>query len=487
MNMTLLDMSWFPLESKAIPVHGGFLHVFTPPPGARADYSRRLLATMKKRAIGAPFNLRPRLRLSGLPYWQEVEVDLAQHLVELRLPAPGNDQQLRDAAAQAIQEPLSWSLPLWRCHWIEGLQGGRFAFLLVAHHSQWDGMAIFRLMSESMSQSAQRKTFRAPWQGVSTWMQQVSPDKESKARRPSVLRRALETVFGAVGAATDMGKAYSRQNLRLITGKGGIALPLAAPETRLERNGSGERTYGLVRLPLTRVKALARTTRCSFNDVMTTVIDAAYTRYLDELDITASKPLVAMVPMALKTAGAGNQISGALVRLGAPGSDVRTRLSTIHGAMSTAKREIGAMSPAGAKLYAMIKMGIAAFPDMLHIGERLPATANLLISNPYGVPHPLHLNGSRLDYFVPMMGPSLGARLMVGIWTYADETFMSLTSIRSVVPDVERLAWLVQQAFDELEREFGDEPNQLSPVPVKAARNKPGARTRRPAVRNVGA
>ena len=27
-NMTLLDMSWFPLESRTIPVHGGFLQVF---------------------------------------------------------------------------------------------------------------------------------------------------------------------------------------------------------------------------------------------------------------------------------------------------------------------------------------------------------------------------------------------------------------------------------------------------------------------------
>lgn len=484
MNMTLLDMSWFPLESKTIPVHGGFLHVFTPPPGAKTDYSRRLLATMKKRAVGAPFNLRPRLRLGGLPYWQEVEVDLARHLVELRLPAPGNDDQLRAAAAEAIREPLSWSLPLWRCHWIEGLEGGRFAFMLVAHHSQWDGMAIFRLMGETMSESAQRKTIRAPWQGVSTWLQQVAPDKGKKAR-PSTLRRALGALRDVAGATTDMRKVYSRQGWRLIRGKGGIALPLAAPETRLERNGSGERTYGLVRFPVIRVKALAKTTACSFNDVMTTVIDAAYATYLDELGMAPDKPLVAMVPMALKVAGAGNQLSGALVTLGAPGIDLRARLAAIHGTMNTAKTDIGAMSSAGAKLYAMINMGIAALPDLWRVGERLPTTANLLISNPFGVPRPLYLNGSRLDYFVPMLGPSLGTRLMVGIWTYADLTFMSLTSLLSVVPDVERLASLVQQTFDELERVAGGGPNQPTPASVKPAK-RVNAAARRPVPRNSG-
>ncbi|MNW15759.1 hypothetical protein D3C71_2143700 [compost metagenome] len=56
---------------------------------------------------------------------------------------------------------------------------------------------------------------------------------------------------------------------------------------------------------------------------------------------------------------------------------------------------------------------------------------------------------------------------MVGIWTYADETFVSLTSLRSVVPDVERLASLVQQSFDELERTIGGSPDQPEPAPVK--------------------
>jgi diacylglycerol O-acyltransferase len=184
-NMTLLDMSWFPLESKTIPVHGGFLQVFTPPPGSRVDYARRLLATMKKRAVGAPFNLRPRFRAGGLPYWEEVEVDLARHVFELRLPSPGTDQQLRAAAAAAVSQPLSSNLPLWRCHWIDGLEGGRFAFLLVLHHSQWDGMAFFRLMGETMSESAATKAIRAPWQGVSTWLKQTGSGREKRPARPS--------------------------------------------------------------------------------------------------------------------------------------------------------------------------------------------------------------------------------------------------------------------------------------------------------------
>ncbi|MFA5939958.1 MAG: wax ester/triacylglycerol synthase domain-containing protein [Sinimarinibacterium sp.] len=451
MNMTLLDMSWFPLESRMIPVHGGFLHIFTPPQGAKADYTRRLLAAMRERAVGAPFNLRPRIKLGGLPYWEEVEVDLDEHIIELRLPSPGTDSQLLAAAAEAIRRPLSWSLPLWCCHWIEGLEGGRFAFLLTVHHSQWDGMALFRLMGETMSESPQSQSIHAPWQGVSTWhAQALSSRKQGNARR-SVLQHVIGLVRDSAAAAGDIGKVLSRQAIEVIKGSNRVALPMAAPESRPERNGSSERTYGLARFAVSRVKALAKSAECSFNDVMTAVTDAAYAAYLGELGIGTDKPLVAMVPIALKVAGAGNQLSGAMVTLGQPGSSPRERLAAISASMSTAKADIGAMSAAGAKFYAMLNMGIAAAPDLLRIGERLPTSANLLISNPYGVPKPLYLNGSRLDYFVPLIGPSLGTRLMVGIWSYAGETFVSLTSLRSVVPDVERLASLVHQAFQELE------------------------------------
>ena len=76
--------------------------------------------------------------------------------------------------------------------------------------------------------------------------------------------------------------------------------------------------------------------------------------------------------------------------------------------MATGKADIGKMSASGAKLFAMINMGMAAGPDLLRVGERMPVTANLIISNPYGIPKPLYLSGGRLDYFMPLVGPSLG-------------------------------------------------------------------------------
>ena len=130
MKMSLLDLSWFLLESEAIPVHGGFLYVFSPPENAKPGFADRVFKAMSKRPVGAPFNLRPKFALTSMPQWEEVEVDLADHVFRETLPSPGTQRQLFAAAGKAVNPPLPLSAPLWRFHWFDGLEGGRFAFLI---------------------------------------------------------------------------------------------------------------------------------------------------------------------------------------------------------------------------------------------------------------------------------------------------------------------------------------------------------------------
>ncbi len=202
------------------------------------------------------------------------------------------------------------------------------------------------------------------------------------------------------------------------------------------------------------------------NDVLTAVVDAAYRDYLAKSGLAANKALTALVPVALKVPGAGNQISGCVVKLGEPGSAPLERLAEIKAAMATGKSDIHRMGASGAKLFAMINMGVSAGPDLLRVGERMPVTANLLISNPYGIPKPLFLNGSKLEYFMPLVGPSLGVRLTVGFMSYADETYVMLISTRAVVPHVDRLAQHVQRSFREFERAYGKRAAKKSAAPV---------------------
>jgi diacylglycerol O-acyltransferase len=466
MKMSLLDLSWFLLESEAIPVHGGFLYVFSPPAGAKPGYGDRIFASMSKRPVGAPFNLRPNFSVASMPRWEEVEVDVSRHVLRERLPSPGTERQLLAAAANAVDPPLPSSAPLWRFHWFDGLEGGRFAFLLTVHHAQWDGISMFRLMGEILPDSPQMRTVRAPWEGLSTWQRHDAP----KVQSPSALRKATRAISESVRAVADVSKAFANHGAGLITGSTRRVMPFGAPETRPTRRGSNLRTYGLSRLPLSRVKALAKASESSVNDVLTAVVDGAYRAYLEKCGLPVNKALTALVPVALKVPGAGNQISGCVVKLGEPGSAPPKRLAEIKAAMGAGKSDIHRMGASGAKLFAMINMGVSAGPDILRVGGRMPVTANLLISNPYGIPKPLFLNGSRLEYFMPLVGPSLGVRLAVGFMSYADETYVMLISTRAVVPHVERLAQHVQRSFRELERAYG-KPAFKPTAPVVRKKN----------------
>lgn len=450
--MTPLDASWFLIESERVPVHGAFLCIFSPPAGAKPGYARRVLAAMKQRPVGAPFNLNADLSNPMSPRWQEVPVDPANHLIETRLPAGATRVDLMAASAEAVRQPLDRSRPLWRAHWFEGLAEGQFALLLVLHHAQWDGISFLRLLRETLTPTAGKRV-RAPWEGVSTWKQLVSGDRAGRAEAPQGNRRhGVTRLLADFGSVTrDVAGTVAKQALGSVRGNRVVPLPLAAAETRLERSLFSPRTYGLAAFDVGRVKAVARATEASFNDVLTTVVDAGYLAYLAESGRAPSKPLVALVPIAIKTSGAGNQISGAFVALGEPGTTPPHRLSAVKRNMAAAKADIGAMSTVGAKVWAMLNMGIAAAPDLLALGDRLPTTANMMISNPYGIPERLFLGRSRLEEFAPLIGPSLGTRAMFGIYTYADTAFISVTSLVSVIPDVERMTALLGEAFDALE------------------------------------
>ena len=452
-KMTPLDRSWFFIESERVPVHGAFLCVFSPPSSAKHGHAKRVLAAMMRRPVAAPFNLKANLKNPLSPRWETTDVELSRHVIATTLAAPGSNTELLAAAADAVRQPLDRSLPLWRVHWFDGLEKGQFALLFVLHHAQWDGIAIFRMMREFMSTSEKSTQICAPWEGVSTWKKVVSDSAKSTGQGKSRAtgNRIIGLLRESSNVVRDLSRVLAQQGMEKLRGTRDIPLPLSAPEARPEYAASAERTYGLVNVDVKRVKAIANTTATSFNDVLTTVVDAAYAKYLADIDMSPAKPLVALVPIAIKTQGAGNQISASFVSLGKPKTSLLARLKAVSENMSSAKTDISSMSVLSAKVWAMLAMGVAATPDLLKIADRLPMSANMMISNPFGIPETLYLGPNRLSFFAPLIGPSLGTRVMFGIYSYADRTYISVTSLKSVVPDIAQLSELVTATFDAME------------------------------------
>lgn len=81
------------------------------------------------------------------PYWVEDEnFNFDHHIKHIAIPSPGDAAALSEVAAHLYSRPLDRSKPLWEVWLIEGLEGGRFAFLQKFHHCMMDGEGAFKLI-----------------------------------------------------------------------------------------------------------------------------------------------------------------------------------------------------------------------------------------------------------------------------------------------------------------------------------------------------
>ena len=83
------------------------------------------------------------------------------------------------------------------------------------------------------------------------------------------------------------------------------------------------------------------------------------------------------------------------------------------------------------------------------VAERLPAIANLAISNVPGPQVPLYLAGARMLTFHPLSIVMHGLALNITIQTYAGSVDFGLVADKKAVPHLQDLAQVLEAAFDE--------------------------------------
>ncbi len=90
--------------------------------------------------------------LGSNPRWERADAfDLGYHLRRVVLPAPGSERQLLDLAQSLAMTPLDKTRPPWQGTLIEGLEGGRAAYVLKLHHAISDGLGMVQLMTQLLS------------------------------------------------------------------------------------------------------------------------------------------------------------------------------------------------------------------------------------------------------------------------------------------------------------------------------------------------
>ena len=102
---------------------------------ARMDRASRALPMFRQRVQPPPLRLGPPWRTPAPDF------DLDYHLRRIRAPQPADWRGVLDFAQTSLMAAFDRDRPLWEFTLIEGLDGGRSAFVTKLHHCLADGIA----------------------------------------------------------------------------------------------------------------------------------------------------------------------------------------------------------------------------------------------------------------------------------------------------------------------------------------------------------
>jgi diacylglycerol O-acyltransferase len=490
-QLTSLDAQFLAIETPRTYGHVGGLAVYDPstaPGGAvtHQDVCRlvgerlHLLPPFTRKLVEVPLGL-------DHPYWSEdPDFDLDFHIRDSAVAPPGDDRKLAHTIERIFARPLDRTRPLWELYLIHGLEGGRVALLTKIHHSVVDGVSGNEILSTLLDLSPEgrevpppekaRRTERKPNQ-----LEMLARGLAGLPRQPLRAVRSIPTVVpnltdfpgvGAIPGAPTVSRAVAKAwGLLPGTRDVGVLETTTARPPRTPFNGriSAHRSFAFGSLSLDAVKQLKNELGITVNDVVVALCATAVRDWLLERDALPEDPLVAMVPMSVRTdeqkGTYGNRVSMMIVPIPTNVKDPRERLMTAHETLKNAKQRHRAL-PAD-----LLTDATSFIPPAVHalasrmtmdIGARLAPPLNIVISNVPGPREPLYLAGAQLQAHFPVSVVTDGMGLNMTVMSYRDHVDFGLVGDRNLVGDAWPLMAGLERSLDELCEVICDKPRSRS-------------------------
>ncbi len=451
------DAMFLWLEQRRHPMHVAGLQLYTPPPGAGKDFVKELLEGWRKHTVAQPpFNLRARFRL-GHWFWEDdTEFELDYHVRHSALPQPGRIRELLALVSRLHGALMDRTRPLWELNVIEGLADGRIAVYAKVHHAMFDGVAAARMLAAVLSEDPTEE--RPP-----LWAQRRparTPHAESAPTTPAPTPSRFEPLLGVLRAGAEIMPGIGSGLWEIVRAAHlhpSDAKPFQAPPTMFNVAISGSRRFAAQSYSLERIKALGKAAGATVNDVTLAVCSGALRRYLQAQNALPDKPLIAMVPVSVRSADheeGGNHVAMLLANLATNVEDPLARLKLIKESTTAAKERLGKMSRLEQVAHAAA-MATPMGPSILTGYAKKRPIFNLVISNVPGPKKPLYMNGLPLDEIYPVSIPMDYMALNITIGGYCDQLGFGYTACRRSVPGLQRFLDHTDESLRELEAALG--------------------------------
>lgn len=406
------------------------------------DWASRRFPRFRQRVVEDPLGLAaPRWVVAG-------DFDLSYHLRTTRLTGEGTLDEVLAVAQVLYMTPLDRSRPLWEAMLVEGLAGGRAAYLLKLHHSLADGAAIVQLLELAHSDRAEpgHATVDLPMPVA----EQLS-GRELAAR--TLVAAPARTLRGAVRgsgalaavagrAATDPGSATG-----YVRSLGRVLGPPPSPGSPLFERRSARRRLGVLEVPLTELRAPAKLVDGSLNDAFVAAMVGGVGRYHRHHGVEL-ETLTLALPVSMRRDDdplGSNRFAGTRIAGPAGVADPLERMRLVGERVRAARAEpaldfLGLMSPSLSRL-----PGAVTAP----MTSSLTRSIDLQASNIPGLSRATYLSGARVTHIYPF-GAIPGPAMMATLMSHEGTCCIGVTADAAAVTDFDGMMGFLAEGLDEI-------------------------------------
>lgn len=448
-TLSFLDKSFWITESDANTKHVGTLQLLSVPEGVdSAEYVPELFKEMKGFARGtSPFNCYVKTVL-GYPVAlvPVKKLNMNYHLQLHRIDDVTNRVALDDLVAKFHGSRLDPDKPLWQYHFIYDGKQRTFAIYARVHHMYGDGATLVRWFQSCYVGRGNTREFTPVW--AMKRLRHKRKENLSWYKRIVAIGHALKTGF-------DLMVIFIRLFMKILrVNPHYMPIPFTGTKTILTGQVEPGRAVTTMDLDFKRIKALARRTRATANEVLLCAFDIGVHRLLQDHGQVFKKALYTNMPINLRKPGektTGNKIAIVPVKLAHGDQDPYLRLRQIIINHRIVKHAAQHARPSAFSGYTIVIQSLALLFEWLKISNWVKPIANILVSNVPGPKDTRYLKDCELLACYPISTMTPGGGINITLMTYAGTANIGLVCCNKNVQSLQPLAAYVTDAFNMLE------------------------------------
>lgn len=382
----------------------------------------------------------------GPPVWTpDPDFDLSYHLRRVSLAAPGSMRELLDFAQIQGVTPLDRNRSPWIATLVEGLEGGRAAYILQAHHVLMDGGAATQLFERILGTGRESRGLPAPRhdEDLETFTP-VGALKSDLARlvqaAPGWAGRVGETVAGALARPGETMR-YAQSMARVL------APPPSQPDPAVPAGPRTAWRFGSLECSLADLKGAAKAVGGTLNDAFVSAVLGGLRDYFahDGVDLP---DLPISMPVSVRGGNGdmgGNRFAAAFFAAPSGVDDPAERIGAVHDRVREARDEpaldfLGVVTP----VFNFAPSGLVG-PTL----RSLTTSAMLTTSCWPGLKEPAYIAGARFERMF-VFGPLPGTSMCAALCSHVGTCCIGVNVDGDVFTDLDRLWESLQRGLDEV-------------------------------------